>query len=440
MDVTPTDIERWTDAKDGAPLVRARRAMVATGQWDPRQAMGRRWPIGCVALEITQRCNLDCGACYLSENSESVRDLPLAEIFRRIERIRRHYGAGVDVQVTGGDPTLRRRNELIAIVRRIRDTGMNPSLFTNGIRATRDLLSALAEVGLVDVAFHVDMTQGRRGYANEIALNRLRKDYIERARGLGLSVFFNTTIFDGNIDDMPEVVAFFVRNSDVVRLASFQPQAIVGRGALKCRPARITTEAVIRAIETGAGTTISFDTAHAGHASCNSYGMIFVANGRACDALDDPKLYARILDRMADVRFDRQRPRRALAAFLAALVRNPDVLLHGAPSLASKAWRMRRHIAAARFRVNKLSFVIHNFMDSCALERERLEACIFMVATRDGPVSMCRHNAMRDDFILAPVTLDGAGGPSWDPRAARPAPPRRVGAPHAGIPTADAAE
>ncbi|MSQ73312.1 MAG: DUF3047 domain-containing protein [Betaproteobacteria bacterium] len=82
--------------------------------------MGSRWPIGCVALEITQRCNLDCTLCYLSEHSEAVRDIPLEEIFRRIDLIFRHYGPNTDVQITGGDPTLRQREELLAIVQRVR--------------------------------------------------------------------------------------------------------------------------------------------------------------------------------------------------------------------------------------------------------------------------------------------------------------------------------
>src|SRR5262245_23656595 len=103
------------------PLEKARARMIATGQWGPGQAMGRRWAIGCVALEITQRCNLDCSLCYLSESSQAVKDVPLAELFRRIDAIRACYGPQTDVQVTGGDPTLRRRDELVAIVRRIRD-------------------------------------------------------------------------------------------------------------------------------------------------------------------------------------------------------------------------------------------------------------------------------------------------------------------------------
>src|SRR5260221_5081576 len=106
--------------------------MQETGQWDLAQFVGRRTAVGCVALEITQRCNLDCSACYLSEHSEAVKDLPLDEIFRRIDMIRDAYGPNVDDQVTGGDPTLRKRDELAAIVRRIHQLGMRPALFTNG--------------------------------------------------------------------------------------------------------------------------------------------------------------------------------------------------------------------------------------------------------------------------------------------------------------------
>jgi 7,8-dihydro-6-hydroxymethylpterin dimethyltransferase len=170
-----------------AALLSARRRMLATEQWTASQFMGRRWPIGCVALEITQRCNLDCTACYLSEKSESVRDLPLEVVFRRIDMIFDHYGRDTDVQVTGGDPTLREKGELVEIVRRIRQKGMRPTLFTNGIRAKRPLLEELVGAGLVDVAFHVDLTQNRRGYETEIALNAVRQEYVERARGAGPS-------------------------------------------------------------------------------------------------------------------------------------------------------------------------------------------------------------------------------------------------------------
>ena len=197
-----------------------------------------------MALEITQRCNLDCTLCYLSEMSEAVHDLPLAEIFRRIDVIRATYGPNTGVQITGGDPTLRNRAELVEIVRRVRERDMQPALFTNGIKATRELLTELCAAGLVDVAFHVDSTQQRKGYATEAELNAVRLEYIERARGLPLSVFFNTTVHRGNFHEIPDVVRFFVAHSDVVRLASFQLQADTGRGVERERAAVINPTTV----------------------------------------------------------------------------------------------------------------------------------------------------------------------------------------------------
>ncbi|MGE0652397.1 MAG: radical SAM protein [Alphaproteobacteria bacterium] len=378
----------------------ARGRALASGQWNDRQALGRRWPIGCVALEITQRCNLDCAACYLSEHANGVADLPLEEVFRRIDRIRVHYGPNTDVQVTGGDPTLRVRHELVAIIRRIRERGMRPALFTNGLRVTRDLLEDLCAAGLVDVAFHVDLTQKRRGFATEAALDAVRLRHIDMARGLPLSVFFNTTVFDGNLAEIPELVRFFVRHSDVIRLASFQLQTDVGRSTLGERPAHLTVAAVEAAIMQGAAAPLSFDTARIGHARCNRYAMALVANGNVHDLLDDKALYARMLRQSASVQFDRQRPGRAVRSFVACVVRHPDLVVHGAGWLARKVLRMAPDVAAARGRVNKLSFFIHNFMAPCALEKDRIEACVFAVATRDGPVSMCLHNAKRDAFTL----------------------------------------
>ena len=233
------------------------------------------------ALEITQRCNLDCELCYLSESSQALKDLPLEEVYRRIAMIRAQYGEGTDVQITGGEPTLRPRAELVAIVRRAREARLRPALFTNGIRASRALLVELAAPGLEDVAFHVDLTQQRRGYATEAALDALRLEYIGRARGLPLAVFFNTSVCEANLDAVPGIAAFFLRYADCVRMASFQLHADTGRGALRGRGPRVSVTAVADRIQTGIGTRLDFDVMDIGHRRCNRYAMALVANGRA---------------------------------------------------------------------------------------------------------------------------------------------------------------
>ncbi|MFH0340694.1 MAG: radical SAM protein [Chromatiales bacterium] len=402
--LTSEEIEAWgpdTQPPDSdSRHERLRQRLVEVGQWGPNQIAGRRWPIGCVSLEITQRCNLDCTLCYLSEHSEAVQDVPLEEIFRRIDLIYRHYGKDTDVQVSGGDPTLRRRAELVSIVRRITDTGMRASLFTNGIRATRDLLEDLCAVGLSDVAFHVDATQGRKGYPWEADLNSVREKYISRARGLPLAVFFNTTIYAGNFAEIPELVRFFREHADVVSLISFQLQADTGRGILRERAPLIHQDSVIAKIQEGAGIPLCFDTLAAGHTRCNRYAMAFAINGNLYDFYDDPGFIVPLLQATANVTFQRTKRKAAVRAALTAFAKAPTLWWKGACWLGKTLWSARRNLWAAHGRINKLSFVIHNFMDASRLERDRVQACVFMVATGEGPMSMCLYNAKRDRYIL----------------------------------------
>ena len=51
-------------------------------------------------------------------------------------------------------------------------------------------------------------------------------------------------------------------------------------------------------------------------------------------------------------------------------------------------------------------------MDAKQLQQDRIDACSFMVMTAEGPVSMCQHNASRDDYILRPLDIRRADGSS----------------------------
>ena len=396
------------------PLADMRARQQRSGQWSAHQMAGRRWPVACVSLEITQRCNLDCTLCYLSESSEAVRDFPLEEIYRRIETIFAHYGPGTDVQVSGGEPTLRPRHELVAIVRRLAERGLRASLFTNGIRASRELLTELAAAGLVDVAFHVDTTQERAGYATEQDLNALRCAYIERARGLPISVFFNTTVHAGNFDQVPMLAAFFVEHADVVRFASFQLQAETGRGVLGARADLIGNDSVTARLQQGAGTALRFNVLAAGHHDCNRTAIMLVAGGRAYDAFAEPAFAQRFMRETAHLRIDRGTPWKSLRSIARAAWVRPGLALAGLRWSLRLAWRMRAGLVAGRGRVHKLTLFTHNFMDACQLDPERIEACVFMAITQDGPLSMCAFNAQRDAYLLRPLQTSGG---TWQPLA-----------------------
>jgi pyruvate-formate lyase-activating enzyme len=384
------------------------------------QVLGRRSTIGCVALEVTQRCNLDCTLCYLSEYSESVPDPPLDELKRRLDNIKRLFGVQTNVQITGGDPTLRKRSELVEIVRYAASIGLVPALFTNGIRASRDLLAELRDAGLVDVAFHVDLTQERKGYRSEAELNEVRAKYLERARGLGLSLIFNTTVFDGNLEEVPALVRFFVAHAGELGMASFQLQADTGRGLLRARGGGLTRASVRALIEQGCGAPLSWDSVLIGHPECHDIVYTLVAGDRVIDLFDRASVVERWLRDFATVEMDRTRPVRSAWALLRHIaVARPGWLVENAPWLARLLGQLAPALVRGRGRVGKLSFFIQNFQDAARLDGERIDHCSFMVATRDGAISMCEHNTRRDDYIIPPRLVRGVDiRPSRPPIAA----------------------
>lgn len=379
------------------------------------QVLGRRSTIGCVALEITQRCNLDCTLCYLSEYSESVPDPPMDDLKRRLDIIKDKFGVHTNVQITGGDPTLRPRHELVEIIRYAARIGLYPALFTNGIRLSRGLLRELRDVGLIDLALHVDLTQERKGFATEIELNQVREKYLERAHGLGLALIFNTTVFDGNLAEIPALVRFFVRHAGELGMASFQMQADTGRGYLRKRGSAITRQRIKELIEQGCGgVPLSWESVLFGHPDCHNIAYTLVSGGQVIDLFDDVEVLGRWLADFGKVQLDRtQALRSSLAVLRHMLTERPDWLRHGGrwagrklmealPPAVSQLVETRR-----RPQLGKLSFFIQNFMDADRVERERIHHCSFHVATRDGTMSMCEHNAKRDEHIIPPNLVRG---------------------------------
>lgn len=380
----------------------------------PSQSLGQRKAMGCVSLEITQRCNLDCTLCYLSEMSESTLDIPMEEVKRRLDEILYNYGPNTPVQISGGDPTLRKEDELIEIVRYASERGLQPALLTNGIKATRELLQKLAAVGLRDVAFHVDMTQNlkdekKRLYASEEELNGIRQKYIERARGLGIAVIFNTTLCSTNFHELPMLVRFFRDNADGVGMCSFQLQADTGRGILQGRPDSIEPRNLIRIINETLGRKINFDVVDIGHPSCNRIGYSFVCNRHAYDLWWDPAIINELYNEFEGIGLDRGNPKKAVTAVLKHVLKRPRILLKGLPFILVHFWRMKWDLFASGFKVHKLSFFIHNFMHAECLDPERIDNCSFMVMTSEGPISMCLHNANRDLYITKEFKVQANG-------------------------------
>lgn len=413
---------------NGKPVPSAKECVMKTWQHisphlrTPNQSLGQVRSMGCVSLEITQRCNLDCTLCYLSEMSEKTLDVPMEELKRRAGEILLHYGPGTGVQISGGDPTLRKESELIEIVKYVADLGMEPALLTNGIKASRELIKKLVDVGLKDIAIHVDMTQRLRKadktyYQSEEELNEKRLEYIERVRGLGVAMIFNTTLFPGNFHELPMLVNFFKDHADVVGMASFQLGADTGRGEHRGRDEdAIEPRNIIEIINTSLqktgslGSRINFDVIDIGHPSCNRIGYGFVSNKRVYDMWWDPTAIPKFNKKFQGLQLDRGKPKEAVMKIIGHVLKHPSIIFEGFRFIGRHVWRMKSDLLASRLKVYKISYFIHNFMHADALDAERIHNCSFMVMTPNGPMSMCEHNARRDDYITQEVTYKAADG------------------------------
>jgi len=82
-----------------------------------------------VMLELTYRCNLKCGFCYLKHHgllNKKGRELSTAEVFRVVER----FGPGTRYYLSGGEPLM--RPDIFEIMGHIKESGSRFGLNTNG--------------------------------------------------------------------------------------------------------------------------------------------------------------------------------------------------------------------------------------------------------------------------------------------------------------------
>lgn len=160
-----------------------------------------------VSWNLTRRCNLACGHCYLDavqRKSEAPGELTTADALRVAGEIAA-AAPGAMLVLTGGEPLL--RPDLCELVEAASRKGLLPVIGTNGVmldpaRARRLKAAGAAGVGIsLDSArpeFH-DRLRGKPG-AWAAALAGMRA-----ARAAGLAVQMQATLFPDNRGDLAEL-------------------------------------------------------------------------------------------------------------------------------------------------------------------------------------------------------------------------------------------
>ena len=184
-----------------------------------------------IEIEVTERCNLRCPVCFMAA-SEAPPDPSLEHIGGIFSDILAKAGGQTSIQLTGGEPTMRK--DLPEIVRLGRKVGFSAiEINTNGLVISRNpgYLAELVEAGISGIYLQFDgltpevYTQIR---GENILKDKLQA--IENCRQAGTQVVLAMTIIDGiNQDQIGDVVDFALENMDVVAGVALQPAFTSGR-------------------------------------------------------------------------------------------------------------------------------------------------------------------------------------------------------------------
>ncbi len=204
-----------------------------------------------VIVEVTQRCDLACPVCYAAAPSKTP-DPSLASITQWFRKAMQ-AGPGCNIQLSGGEPTL--RDDLPAIVALAREQGFNfIQVNTNGLRLGRDqaFVKALKQAGLASVFLQFDGTEDdiyRRLRGRRLAL--AKRAAVEACAEQGIGVVLVPTLVPGvNTHHIGAILQAALSWLPAVRGVHFQPVSYFGRyGAAPEPAARVTLPEVMRSIE-----------------------------------------------------------------------------------------------------------------------------------------------------------------------------------------------
>jgi MoaA/NifB/PqqE/SkfB family radical SAM enzyme len=159
-----------------------------------------------VMLELTYRCNLRCGFCYLlrrGQLNKKIKELDTVEVFKLIGR----FPSGTHFYLSGGEPLLRR--DIFDIMARIKGAGSRFGLNTNGTLLDGERGARLAALGPDYVIFSLhggaaahDRLTGTRGSCRALLANMRA---FASAAGPGTEVIVNCVVNRDNAGALAEV-------------------------------------------------------------------------------------------------------------------------------------------------------------------------------------------------------------------------------------------
>jgi radical SAM protein with 4Fe4S-binding SPASM domain len=152
-------------------------------------------------INITERCNLTCKHCYITEKNKV--DMPLNDVVNLIEEF--DALQGIRVILTGGEPFL--YSQLEQLLKKLIDISLQKVILTNGVLVDDmdEKIFNLLEKNFIEVYVSVD---GLEQTHNDFRNARCFEETIRGISALldrGISVSINTMIHKQNIDEFGDL-------------------------------------------------------------------------------------------------------------------------------------------------------------------------------------------------------------------------------------------
>jgi uncharacterized radical SAM superfamily Fe-S cluster-containing enzyme len=186
----------------------------------------------CVLLEVTQRCNLNCPVCFARAGTADQDKDPDLKIIENWYRLLLDSGGPYNIQLSGGEPTV--RDDLPEIIALGQKMGFGfIQLNTNGLRLARDVayVKRLKEAGLSCVFLQFD---GIR----DVIYEKLRGTTLFAEKQAAIAncgkeqlgvVLVPTLVPEVNLQDIGTILQYAIEKMPTVRGVHFQPISYFGR-------------------------------------------------------------------------------------------------------------------------------------------------------------------------------------------------------------------
>ncbi|OGD98660.1 hypothetical protein A3A49_01480 [Candidatus Curtissbacteria bacterium RIFCSPLOWO2_01_FULL_38_11b] len=172
-------------------------------------------------IEPTTYCQLSCPGCYrglASPNPLRIHQ-PLHKIKREIINLIKIRNIKI-LAIAGGEPLL--YPDLDNLVTYANKQGLQVRLLTNGVALTKDRLTKLKKLGVTEVVIHISEYQKRPISQKIKKINIEREKYCQMFRETGGVVLnFIMTVSKTNFVQVPTIIKFYKKNSDIISRVIF---------------------------------------------------------------------------------------------------------------------------------------------------------------------------------------------------------------------------